>query len=47
MPNFSVNDADVARRGLIDCDYRAAEWGREEMELAAHDLRQRLGAARA
>ena len=37
----------VHRMGLIACHYRAAEWGHKEIELAAHDLLQRLDAARA
>jgi len=28
--------------GLIACQYRAAEWRHKEVELAAHDLLQRL-----
>ena len=32
------------RMGLIACHYRAAEWGHKEIELAAHDLLQRLDA---
>ena len=30
------------RTGLIACQYRAAEWRHKEIELAAHDLLQRL-----
>src|ERR1041385_4750876 len=30
------------RMGLISCWYRAAEWDHKEIELAAHDLLQRL-----
>jgi hypothetical protein len=30
------------RTGLIACQYRAAEWRHKEVELAAHDLLQRL-----
>jgi hypothetical protein len=37
----------VHRMGIIACHYRAAEWGHKEIELAAHDLLQRLDAARA
>jgi hypothetical protein len=37
----------VHRMGLIACQYRAAEWGHKEVELAAHELLQRLDAARA
>jgi hypothetical protein len=37
----------VHRTGLIACVYRAAEWEHKEVELAAHDLLQRLDAARA
>ena len=32
----------VHRMGLIACVYRAAEWRHKEIELAAHDLLQRL-----
>jgi hypothetical protein len=32
----------VHRSGLIACVYRAAEWRHKEIELAAHDLLQRL-----
>lgn len=35
------------RMGLIACRYRAAEWGHKEIELAAHDLLQKLDARRA
>ena len=35
----------VHRTGLIACVYRAAEWRHKEIELAAHDLLQRLDAA--
>lgn len=35
------------RMGLIACRYRAAEWEHKEIELAAHDLLQRLDALRA
>src|SRR4051794_18626285 len=34
------------RMGLIACYYRAAEWDHKEIELAAHDLLQRLDAKR-
>jgi hypothetical protein len=34
----------VHRMGLIACQYRAAEWRHKEVELAAHDLLQRLDA---
>jgi hypothetical protein len=30
------------RSGLIACQYRAAEWRHKEVELAAHELLQRL-----
>jgi hypothetical protein len=30
------------RTGLIACRYRAAEWRHKEIELAAHELLQRL-----
>jgi hypothetical protein len=32
----------IHRMGLIACLYRAAEWRHKEVELAAHDLLQRL-----
>jgi hypothetical protein len=32
----------VHRTGLIACHYRAAEWRHKAVELAAHDLLQRL-----
>ena len=32
----------VHRSGLIACRYRAAEWRHKAVELAAHDLLQRL-----
>ena len=32
----------VHRTGLIACEYRAAEWRHKAIELAAHDLLQRL-----
>ena len=32
----------VHRTGLIACQYRAAEWRHKEVELASHDLLQRL-----
>jgi hypothetical protein len=32
----------IHRTGLIACRYRAAEWRHKEVELAAHDLLQRL-----
>ncbi len=34
----------IHRMGLIACQYRAAEWRHKEIELAAHDLLQRLDA---
>ena len=34
----------VHRSGLIACRYRAAEWRHKDVELAAHDLLQRLDA---
>src|SRR3954469_18642850 len=34
----------VHRMGLISCHYRAAEWRHKEIELAAHELLQRLDA---
>lgn len=37
----------VHRMGLIACEYRAAEWGHKEIELAAHDLLQHLDEVRA
>ena len=33
------------RSGLIACVYRASEWRHKAVELAAHDLLQRLDAA--
>jgi hypothetical protein len=35
----------IHRMGLIACMYRAAEWRHKEVELAAHDLLQRLDSA--
>jgi hypothetical protein len=35
------------RMGLIACQYRAAEWGHKDVELAAHDLLQYLDNSRA
>jgi hypothetical protein len=32
----------VHRTGLIACVYRASEWRHKDIELAAHDLLQRL-----
>ena len=37
----------VHRTGLIACVYRASEWRHKEIELAAHDLLQRLDAVSA
>jgi hypothetical protein len=37
----------VHRMGLIACQYRAAEWRHNEIELAAHDLLQHLDGTRA
>jgi hypothetical protein len=37
----------VHRSGLIACQYRAAEWRHKAVELAAHELLQRLDAMRA
>jgi hypothetical protein len=37
----------VHRMGLIACQYRAAEWGHKEVELAAHELLQQLDRLRA
>lgn len=34
----------VHRSGLIACVYRASEWRHKKIELAAHDLLQRLDA---
>ena len=34
----------VHRSGIIACHYRAAEWRHKEIELAAHELLQRLDA---
>jgi hypothetical protein len=35
----------VHRSGLIACVYRASEWRHKDVELAAHELLQRLDAA--
>lgn len=35
----------IHRTGLIACVYRAAEWRHKSVELAAHDLLQRLDRA--
>jgi hypothetical protein len=35
------------RMGLIACQYRAAEWGHKDIELAAHELLQYLDGSRA
>jgi hypothetical protein len=35
------------RMGLVACQYRAAEWGHKEVELAAHELLQHLDGTRA
>jgi hypothetical protein len=32
----------VHRMGIIACQYRAAEWRHKDIELAAHELLQRL-----
>jgi hypothetical protein len=37
----------IHRMGLIACLYRAAEWRHKSVELAAHDLLQRLDATSA
>jgi hypothetical protein len=37
----------IHRSGVIACHYRAAEWRHKEIELAAHELLQRLDAASA
>ena len=37
----------VHRSALIACVYRASEWNHKDVELAAHDLLQRLDAQRA
>jgi hypothetical protein len=37
----------IHRMGLIACHYRAAEWRHKEIELAAHELLQRLDAVSA
>ena len=37
----------VHRMGLIACQYRAAEWRHKAIELAAHELLQRLDAVSA
>jgi hypothetical protein len=36
----------VHRMGLIACQYRAAEWGHKDVELAAHELLQYLDNSR-
>lgn len=43
---FCVGDfSRVHRSGLIACVYRAAEWRHKSVELAAHELLQRLDEA--
>ena len=37
----------VHRMGLVACQFRAAEWQHKEIELAAHDLLQRLDSIKA
>ena len=37
----------IHRSGIIACHYRAAEWRHKDVELAAHDLLQRLDRASA
>jgi len=37
----------IHRMGLVACQYRAAEWRHKAIELAAHDLLQRLDDTRA
>ena len=37
----------VHRMGLIACQYRAAEWRHKEIEMASHQLLQRLDDLRA
>jgi hypothetical protein len=37
----------VHRMGIIACHYRAAEWRHKDIELAAHELLQRLDAVSA
>ena len=37
----------IHRSGVMACHYRAAEWRHKEIELAAHELLQRLDAASA
>jgi hypothetical protein len=37
----------IHRSGIIACHYRAAEWRHKEIELAAHELLQRLDATSA
>jgi len=37
----------IHRKGLIACQYRAAEWRHKEIELAAHELLQQLDGASA
>ena len=47
MPNYAVNDAGVARMGLIVCDYRAAEWGDRSWSRPRMTSASTLDAARA
>jgi hypothetical protein len=35
----------IHRSGIIACHYRAAEWRHKEIELAAHELLQRIDEA--
>ncbi len=37
----------IHRKGLIACQYRAAEWRHKDVELAAHELLQHLDATSA
>ncbi len=37
----------IHRMGIIACHYRAAQWRHKEIELAAHELLQRIDSSRA
>ncbi|GAA4551025.1 hypothetical protein GCM10023175_42150 [Pseudonocardia xishanensis] len=45
-PSCSATSRGSHRMGIIACHYRAAEWGRKDIELAAHDLLQHLDDSR-
>jgi hypothetical protein len=42
MRSSTATCAGVHRSGLIACVYRASAWRHKQVELAAHDLLQRL-----